>query len=145
MAVWVLVADRGRARIFEIGTDESLTEVACFSNPEGRAAGRELTRDRPPTVNESVGSARHRIEPHTTLHDKVSARFARTLCDALDRGHAQGRFEALMLIAPPRFLGDLHAALGKALRGRVVDEIRHDLTELPVQELQERIARQPRR
>ena len=87
---WILVADRGRARVFEAGEDDRLNEVACFVDPDARAGESGLTTDRPPTVNESMGFARHSIEPHTPLRDKISARFARLLCDALEAGRALG-------------------------------------------------------
>lgn len=137
---WILVADRARARIFEAGAGDALTEVACFSEPDARAGPSTLTTHRLPTVNESVGSARHSIEPHTSLRDKITARFAHLLCEALEVGHNEGRFEQLVLVAPPRFLGALHASLGKALRARVVREIRHDLTALPARDLGERLS-----
>lgn len=137
---WILVADRGRARIFEAGEDDRLNEVACFVDPDARAGESGLTTDRPPTVNESMGFARHSIEPHTPLRDKISARFARLLCDALEAGRNERRFEHLVLVAPPRFLGALHKALGEALRKHVVREIRHDFTELPAHDLQQRLS-----
>lgn len=137
---WILVADRARARIFETGVGDSLSEVACFTEPAARAGESALTTHRLPTVNESMGYARHSIEPHTQLRDKIAANFARLLCNALDAGRNEGRFEKLVLVAPPRFLGALHKALGEALRERVVREIRHDFTELPARDLQERLS-----
>jgi protein required for attachment to host cells len=137
---WILVADRARARIFETGVDSALVEVACFSEPDARAGETGLTTDRPPTVNESVGNARHSIEPHTPLRDKITARFATQLAHALQTGRNEGRFEELVLVAPPRFLGALHSALGTALRACVVREIRHDFTALPAHDLGKRLS-----
>ena len=138
---WILVADRARARILEAGPNHTLTEVACFAEPAARARQATLTTDRPPTVNESVGRARHSIEPHTPLRDKISARFARSLRDALDKGRNEGRFEKLVLVAPPRFLGTLKAELGQSLGACVVREVRHDLTSLPVHDLEGRLSK----
>jgi protein required for attachment to host cells len=140
LPTWFLVADRARARILERGSDRALTEVACFVEPAARAGEAELTDDRPPTVNESVGRARHSIEPHTPLRDKISARFARSLCDALETGRNEGRFDKLVLVAPPRFLGALHAELGKSLAACVVREVRHDFTSIGAQDLRERLS-----
>lgn len=137
---WILVADRGRARILETAGGSAMTEVACFSEPDARAGESALTTDRPPTVNESVGGARHSIEPHTPLRDKIAARFARLLIHALESGRNEGRFEHLVLVAPPRFLGTLHSALGDQLRARVVREIPHDLTALPARDLDKRLS-----
>src|SRR5215471_15383407 len=108
-STWILVADAARARLFEPApTDGRLVEIECFINPEGRAGARRTTTHRPPTVNESVGTARHAIEPHMTPREKTASRFAHTLSVALERGRARCRYERLVLVAPPRFLGALH-------------------------------------
>ena len=139
LPTWFLVADRARARILEAGPDRAFTEVACFVEPAARAGEAALTDDRPPTVNESVGHARHAIEPHTTLREKIAARFARSLCRTLETGRNEGRFDKLVLVAPPRFLGALHAELGKSVGACVVREVRRDLTAVPTHELRERL------
>ena len=67
--VWVLVADRARARLFEFASSgQKLVEIACFDNPEARIHG--IARDRLPRVNESSGGIRHAIEPRTTMMKK---------------------------------------------------------------------------
>ncbi|HEX6612847.1 MAG TPA: host attachment protein [Rhodanobacteraceae bacterium] len=136
---WILVADRARARILEISDEEPLAEIACFANLESRARARDTTTHRLPRVNESASAARHAIEPHTPLREKASQRFARLLGDALERGRDEHRYERLVLVAPPRFLGSLHEALDDPLRECVVEEIGHDLTMLPIHALRERL------
>lgn len=140
--IWILVADAGRARVFELadaGNRKKLAEVACYANPDARLPGKESTTDRPPTVNESMGNTRHAIEPHTTLREKKADRFARTLNAALEQGRQERRYESLVLVAPSRFLGALHGCMDKPLRDRVIESIHHDYTALPVAELRERL------
>jgi protein required for attachment to host cells len=105
-----------------------LKEIASFTNPEGRIAQRELTRDRLPRVNESMGAARHAIEPHTSLRRKSAERFARTLGNELRQGRVARRYEKLVLVAAPRFIGALHGALDDSLRKCVIAEVRRNLT-----------------
>lgn len=137
---WILVADSGRARVFELAeSGKKLAEVACYANPDARLPGKEITTDRPPSVNESMGGTRHAIEPHTTLREKSADRFAHTLSAALERGRQEHRYESLVLVAPSRFLGALHGCMNKPLRDRVVEEVHHDYTSLPVTELRERL------
>ncbi|WP_049622367.1 host attachment protein [Frateuria defendens] len=139
---WILVADGGRARLFACEPPgRTLSEVACFANPDGRLPGRELVTERPPRVDESVGGARHAIEPHTTLREKSTERFARTLSAALERGRLDRLYERLVLVAPARFLGALHGCIGKPLLGRVVGEVRRNFTALPTPEILERLPR----
>ena len=139
MTTWVLVADSARARLFEGAHDGTLSEVGCYTNAESRNGARGLTTDRAPTVNESVGSARHALEPHTNPRDKAAGVFARSLRDVLDRGRLTNRFDHLVLIAPARFLGALHTAFDKHLRASVVTEIRRDLTQLSTAGIRSRL------
>jgi len=132
---WILVADSARARLFEKDPAGALNELGCYTNPEARSATRGLTTDRLPTVNESVGAARHAIEPHTSRRAKAAGSFARSLREILVQGDHTRRFERLVLVAPPRFLGDLHTAFDKRLRARVVAEIRRDFTHLTAAKL----------
>lgn len=136
---WILVADSARARLFEADPIGGLRELECYANPEARAGTRGMTTDRPPTVNESVGSARHALEPHTSRRAKVAANFARTLRDVLEPALGTRRFHRLVLVAPARFLGDLHAAFGKPLRACVAAEVRRDFTHLSASELRSRL------
>jgi protein required for attachment to host cells len=125
---WVLVADSKKARLFEYEhSREPWAETACFVNTDD---GRSPGFDRLPRVQESVGSARHAIEPRTGPKDKASARFASTLVAALRAGRDGRRFQSLVIAAAPRFLGTLHAELDKDLQGCVSREIRRNLTGL---------------
>jgi protein required for attachment to host cells len=142
-STWILVADAARARLFETtGRSEPWQEVACFANPDGRAPGRHATTERAPRVNESMGGARHAIEPHTTLRDKSTDQFAHMLGDALQRGHDDHRYQHLVLVAPPRFLGTLHGVLDKALRERISGELQNDFTALDELDVRERVMRE---
>ena len=137
---WILVADSARARLFEFtGGDPGLAEIAAFTNPDGRIAQKELRRDRLPRVNESMGGARHAIEPHTSLAQKSADRFARTLTHELEQGHSTQRFKNLVLVAGPRFLGTLHGAIDDKLRKCVVAEVKSNLTPMPVTKIREHL------
>lgn len=140
---WVLVADRVRARLFEIGDEKpALNEVEVFVNPEGRDPAGSRGDMRPTRSIESVGGARHAIEPHTTPETKYADRFARRLHDALEQGRVQHRYERLVLVAPPRFLGALHGALGKNVRSHVVSEVRRNLTAMTPDQIREHLGEQ---
>ena len=127
-AIWILVADGARARLFALHEEHPPEEVQSFVNAEGRLPGRALRHDRAPTTHDRYGHGRHAIEPHTSPRDKALARFAVQLRDALERGRVEHRYDSLVLIAPPRFLGMLHATLDKHLRACVALEIGKDMT-----------------
>jgi len=140
--VWVLVADRARARLFEFASSgQKLVEIACFDNPEARVHG--IARDRLPRVNESSGGIRHAIEPRTTMMEKSVDRFARSLIDELENGRTQQRYDQLILVAPPRFRGALHRHVDKPLKNCISAEISRDLTTWPVERIFEQLQPRP--
>jgi protein required for attachment to host cells len=142
-STWVLVADRARARLFKlVGEGSQLDELRSFANPEARTPTAEMVRDRKPRTQESMGSARHAIEPHTTLEETISERFARELEAVLEEGRVQHRYERLVLVAPPGFLGTLNQALGKQVLGHVVLEVNKDLCAMPPHEIHAHLASQ---
>ena len=90
--------------------------------------GREMTRDRLPRTQESVGGARHAIEPHTSVEDKVSLEFARELAERLEHGRVDHAYDELVLVAAPRFLGLLRATIGHEVPKLVVKSIDKGIT-----------------
>ncbi|MET3650621.1 host attachment protein [Dyella japonica] len=134
---WILVSDAARARIFEtIGGDASLVEVACYTNPALRGtpaltiAGRTV-----PRTQESVGSARHVIEPHTGYKDKETHGFAHMLVVRLLNAHAHHHYDRLFLVAPPHFLGVLHEHLRQPATVGFAEELAKDVVALPPADL----------
>jgi protein required for attachment to host cells len=132
--IWILVADRARARLFSGNSDRSLTEIETRFNPEGRAQDRELVTDRASRMPEMASRPRGAIEPRSA-EDHVAERFARELAETLERGRTQGAYERLALIAPPEFLGFLHGAAGEQVARRVAAEVNKNLTERSADEI----------
>jgi protein required for attachment to host cells len=133
---WVLVANSVRARLFASAPDHrSLSEIGDFINPEGRKPAQDYAHERLPRTMESVGKARHAIEPHTSAEAKVADRFARELNDMLERGRVGHQYERLVIAAPPQFLGSLQKALDKQVRSCVVAHLDKDLTAMPAEKI----------
>jgi len=144
-STWILVADRARARLFAANdAGDALNELQDFVNPDGRKPGEVYNYDRKPRAMDSMGPARHAIEPKTTPEEKVATRFAQQLNDVLERGRVDHRYERLILAAAPRFLGVLKNALGKEVRAHVVAQVDKDLSVLSAGEIHEHLASQLR-
>src|SRR3954471_7257299 len=100
---------------------------------------REQGTDRPGRSSASVGVARSAME-ETDWHNIAEERFAGELADALYR-HAQADlFEKLVIIAPPKILGNLRKVLHAEVTARVAAEIPKELTSHPVAEIERLIA-----
>ena len=136
--VWVLVADRARARLFSLDTDvPRMTEIADFVNPEARTPGHEREHAPPPRVHDRVGEGRHAIEAHTSPREKAALQFAAILGTHLKHAHDEQRYRDLVLVAPPRFLGALNAALGARIGNTVLLRVSKNLTRSPGNKIRE--------
>lgn len=141
MLTWILVADEARARVFEDdGTGAALVERHSLIHAEGRQHGRDVFADRKPRTQESAGSARHAIEPHTDPEDVEAGRFARELAHLLEQARHARQFERLLLVAPPHFLGVLRRTIGDGVAALVVGSMSKDLTHEPADVIRQRIA-----
>jgi protein required for attachment to host cells len=140
MTTWILVADEARARLFEaVRRDGEIEEIYGFVHEASRAHGRDLTTERPSRTQESVGGARHAIEPHTDIETIEAQRFARALAEFLEGGRTSHRFDQLTLLAAPRFLGLLRSALGTELRKLVTREVAKEVTTERADQIQARL------
>ncbi len=134
---WILVSDAARGRLFETaGTHGALTEFACYTNPDLRGlAQQEGSGHTTPRTQESVGPARHIIEPHTSRRDKSTHAFAHMIVSDLLEANSHHRYERLFLVAPPHFLGMLREQLGDTDAAHVEGELGNDLVALSSDEL----------
>jgi protein required for attachment to host cells len=133
---WVLVADGKRARILSNdGPGRGLEAVPGGERSIELKPTREIVSDKPGRSFESAAKAHHAVEPKIDWHRFEKTKFARGMAKLLDEAGAEGRFDRLVLVAPPRTLGDLRAAMAEATRARVQAEIDKDLTHESVHEL----------
>lgn len=140
MKTWILVADEGRARVFEAEhADGMLQEIHAFVHAQARQHGRDIASERLPRTQESMGSARHAIEPHTDLETIEAQRFAHELAEFLDQARKQQRFGRLLLLAAPRFLGTLRGILPEQVIKLVGGSIDKDVTHERAEEIRARL------
>jgi protein required for attachment to host cells len=95
--------------------------------------------DAPGRSFESVGTARHAIEPRSDPERIEEQRFAGRIVERLEQAAEQSKFDRLVLVAPPRMLGHLRTALTPRLAGLISATIDKDLTKIPRTELAHRL------
>jgi len=108
-----------------------------------------LARDNPPTLEQgsdrpgrssaSPGVARSAME-EADWHHIAKERFAGELADALYRHAHANLFDKLVIIAPPKILGNLRKAFHAEVAERVAAEIPKELTSHPVAEIERLLA-----
>ncbi len=126
---WIVVADGAHARFFlNEGPGRGLTLALPGAPVVPHPPTRELGTDRPGRVFESADSSRHALEPRADWHRLEKQQFARAVAHVVDRAAGDNAFDRLVLIAPPKTLGDLRAALGPASHAAIHRELAKDLT-----------------
>ena len=127
-STWILVADNTRARIFTVSTPSSaLEEIEDLSHTEGRMHDRELTTDLPGKIKSSDGSG-HALEQPTDPKKHEADSFANRVAKHLEAAHNTSKFEQLLIVAEPSFLGLLRHHLSDQLKKRVCFELNKNIT-----------------
>jgi protein required for attachment to host cells len=129
---WIVVADGAHVAAIETAAgDPRLHPVEDMHFSTELPPSRKLLRDRVGRSFESVGRTRHAKDGRTDPHRELKRDFARQVSAALRAKLAEGRFEHLILIAPPVTLGDLRAAFPKPVRERIRAELPQELVKMP--------------
>ena len=114
--VWILVCDAARGRLFETrGNDASWKLLDVFTHGESRSQAADVTKE---------------VEK---FH------FGHTLATMLDQAMRSQRFDRLVLVSPPHFLGMLKKELTPELEKHLMISVDKDLTHIDAAELVERL------
>jgi protein required for attachment to host cells len=137
---WVLIADGEKALFLENVTDGADPNLRVWredhhENPPDREQG----TDRPGRFHDT-GPGQKSAFAETDWHRLEKARFAQELAERLYGYAHRGRFDRLVVVAPPQVLGDLRGKLHKEVAARVVAEIPKTLTNHPVDEIEALVA-----
>lgn len=139
--IWILIADRGRARVFsQEAAGDSWNKEASFDFPEGRQREGETKTDRP-SLFSAQGENRYSPEPHVDHRHTTAAAFSKELIGHLDHGRQENRFDELWVVAPPLFLGELRNHMSSRLTEKVTREWHKDLTNFPDTVIQQEVER----
>jgi protein required for attachment to host cells len=127
----IVVADGARARFFEPRHDAHALVSASQADmvaPGSRLQNQEIVADKP---GRGFGSAeasthRHAFEPTHDPHKLEKHNFMAELARALDE--LSGQYDRLVVVAPPRSLGELDPLLSPQVKKMVSHRIPKDLT-----------------
>lgn len=139
---WILVAHEAGARLFENhGPGKGLELIEEVEHAAGRERDREITSDRPGrSFRKNSGDPRRAaMSSSQGPHERAVANFARELAQRLQHGRTQNRFERLVLVAPPRFLGLLRSSIDTPTSHLVVGSLDKDLATTKEAELIEHL------
>lgn len=137
---WVLVADGEKALILRNEGDAEypnleVTRLIEQDNPPTHEQG----TDRPGRFNDGPSVHRSAVQD-TDWHRLAEERFAKDIAEKLYKAAHANRFDKLIVVAPPRALGELREAFHQEVEARVIAEIDKDLTNHPVDEMEKIIS-----
>jgi protein required for attachment to host cells len=143
---WIVAADSSRARVLQVADrEEKLLEVHDLVNPQARLQNRDLQTDGEPRFNghggvgkpgtASTGGPASDREAQGAVEHSVRV-FAKEVGRYLDAARHQHRYDELVIVAPPKFLGALRKELDKEVEKLVVEELPKGLSWLSARELE---------
>lgn len=149
-ATWIVVANAGRARFFsQDNAAAPLEEINDMINAGARLRTAETETD--DIGQRSASKSQHSVgaptqpsgyEPNQSPTEHQTELFARSVSDYLLKGHQDGRFRQLSLVASPEFLGTLRKLLDPQVGSAVSLEINKDYTQSNPKQLREQIQAQ---
>ena len=137
---FVVVADGEKMLFFRNEGDGEFLNLAVERKREQEnPPTREQKADEAGRAFSSVGSGRSAYE-ETDFHQLEEDRFAAETAEMLKARALRNEFDSLIVVAPPRTLGELRKHYHKEVEKRLAGEIAKDLTGHPVAEIERIIA-----
>ncbi|MCB0387003.1 MAG: host attachment protein, partial [Bdellovibrionales bacterium] len=110
----------------------------CLAFPEGQDKIHEFTTERPTRKNYTQ-THKHTSAGEVDIEHQLSQQFAKEVAQYLDQARTAKKFEELVIIAPPKFLGDLRAKLSTGTAKVVKATINKELTHAPTEEVMKQV------
>lgn len=152
---WIIAADSSRAKVLQVADREhKLLEVDDLVNAQARLQDRDLNTDAEPRFNghggvgkpgsSSTGGPASDREAQGAVEHSVRT-FAKEIGRYLEQARTQHRYDELVIVAPPKFLGAVRKELGKEVEKLVVDELPKDLSWFNAREIERYLSGAPSR
>ena len=137
IVTWILIADAARARVMaHRGPGKGLKPVPKRAFEHELRDNQSIMADREGRSFAPNGGGRRSAMARPADPARLAKQaFATTLAAMLEKDHRTGAFDRLIIVAPPRMLGDLRAALNADVSGVVYGENDKDLTHVAERDL----------
>jgi protein required for attachment to host cells len=135
---YVVVADGEKMLLFRNEGDAEFPQLVVERNREQEVpADRELKTDQAGRTQDMGGRS---ADEETDFHQLEKDRFAHETAELLKRLALRNGFEQLVVVAPPKTLGELRKHYHKEVEKRLAAEIPKDLTNMPVGDIEKVLA-----
>lgn len=147
----VVVADGRKMLLFRNDGDEKFPKLEVVTHDEKVIPHREdMATDEPGstfsgtkgggTLGVNAGSSNRSGYEETDFHQLEEDRFAAETAEMLKKRALRNEFSQLIVVAPPRALGELRKHYHKEVEARIIGEIAKDFANRPTDEIEQLIA-----
>lgn len=134
---FVVVADGKKMLFFRNQGDSEFPKLEVERKREtSDAPDRDQKTDAPGRTFDSSGGAGRSAYQEVDFHQLEEDRFAAETAELLRMRALRNDFESLIIVAPPKTLGELRKHYHKEVEKRLAGEIAKDLTGHPVTEIE---------
>jgi protein required for attachment to host cells len=132
----VLVTDGRKTLLFRNEGDQNQIDLRTEAHDErADSSDGEMKTDAPGTVAQSAGHGRSTYE-ETDFHQLEEDRWAKSAAEEVNKRALANDYDSLVIIAPPKTLGELRKQLHKEAARRVVCEIDKEMTGRPIPDIE---------
>ena len=131
------MTDAAHARLVELRRDDPTWHVeGTFDHPDSRKRTSELETDHlGQRAPQGRGVHHNALAPSSFRHEVEKEHFAHTLGTMLDQAARSNRFDHLVIVSGPHFLGLLKNELSAEIQKRVLSTVDKDLNHLSLGDL----------
>ena len=134
---WVCVGDGQKALFLINEGDEKFPNLRRLAVEEHRdPPTHEQGSDAPGRAYSSVGGMPQRAIGETDWHELEKERFAASIAEHINKAAQSEAFKQLIIVAPPKILGDLRHEFTKETKTKITAEIPKDLTHHTIAEIE---------
>ena len=139
---WIMVGDGAKAKFLRNAGDTERMQLETLDllqqdNPPTREQG----TDRPGRLQDRGVQQRSAVE-QTDWHQLEEDRFAGSIAEALYKAAQAGAYERLIIVAPPKVLGELRRVMHDEVKRRLVGTLDKTLTNHSLMDLEKLLAAQ---
>jgi protein required for attachment to host cells len=141
---WVLVGDGRRALFFSNHGDAELLDLRVVeTRVEDNPPTREQGSDAPGRAYAAAGASARSAVGNVDWHELEEERFARAMADRINAAAESGELKEIVIVAPPKTLGEIRKDLSPKAQSKVAGELPKDLTKHPLPEIEKALALKP--
>jgi protein required for attachment to host cells len=136
----IVVSDGRKALVLENAGDEIYPNLKTLEVHEHTdAPNRDLVSDKPGRGFAAAGSTIRSAMEQTDQHEAEEHAFVSDIMDRVHELVRDGTAGGVVIVAPPHVLGQIRKLATPAVKAATRAEVGHDLTHLPVYEIEKRL------